>query len=122
MNKRLLELAEQTKEHNWDDERGHPISMSAWNKTQAFLDICAAEKFPEPYVSPCGDGTVHFNWFTSDGNRAVVEMDWDGYSQSETIGMWTEMEKGKEPKFVTLTDENADSLLGFLKKFFKKEE
>lgn len=123
MNEKIKELREYTKESGWDDEQGRAIPSGSWDKAEAFLSVCESEKLPTPWVSPCGDGTIHFTWTKASGDSGVIEMYWDVVLTLEDhMGMWTEIPKNGDPVFVTFTQENADEALGYLVDFLTKTE
>ena len=59
-----------TSQNNWAgiDVVELAISLDAWDN--AFNLICRTHKeidsLPEPFVSPCGDGSIHINWQNDD--------------------------------------------------------
>lgn len=76
---RFAALALETRENNWDGERGRAISGTDW---KAALDLCAlvsalAPERAEPFVSPCGDGSIHVEWNDGSG-KVIAEVSADG--------------------------------------------
>ncbi len=67
---------------NWF-EGGLEISADKWIAAKAFHDsVQEASGWVEPFVSPCGDGTIHIAWVKSDriANTLMnIEIDGDTY-------------------------------------------
>ena len=68
---RLADLEALTRVPNWNDEDDEAIPESTWGSARAFL--ASASDLPEPVISPCGDGSIHFSWTSPNGARVIVE-------------------------------------------------
>jgi hypothetical protein len=68
-------LVQQTRTANWDAEQGEPIAPAQWVSAMLLAFRALFASLPVPFVSACGDGTVHLQWTTRFGNRGVVEID-----------------------------------------------
>jgi hypothetical protein len=57
-------LCQETSVPNWDLENGHPVSKDLWWTAKLFYDRIVTEEcnWLLPFVSPCGDGSIHFSW------------------------------------------------------------
>lgn len=72
--KRMSTLAQLTKQPNWDDEGAVAIDAGEWSRAVDFLKRIEMLALPLPFVAPCGDGSIHFNWTESSGQRLNVEL------------------------------------------------
>ena len=70
---RFAELEALTRAPNWNDEDDEAIPESTWGSARAFLASASDLRLPEPIVSPCGDGSIHFSWTAPNGARVIVE-------------------------------------------------
>ena len=59
---RLKRLAAMTESPNWDSENGEVIPGSEWKYALEMYHTTRNWGLPEPFVSPCGDGSIHFRW------------------------------------------------------------
>lgn len=59
---------------DWDDDNAEAISAETWGRALLFL-AQADGIFPggnEPFISPCGDGSVHFFWHDRPISRRLL--------------------------------------------------
>lgn len=86
----LAQMASETDRSDWDDEGGAAIPEDIWMNVDCLLDTLAVLNVPEPFVSPCGDGSVHLAWVTGDGSRLRLEVGphfaWCARTCSRVIG------------------------------------
>ncbi len=78
---RIKELVGQTASRDWDGEGGEPIEPRQWDDARALVSRAVRELLglPPPFVSACGDGTVHLQWTTPHGDRGIIEIGRDAY-------------------------------------------
>ena len=57
-------LCQLTSVPNWDLENGRVITRDLWWTAKLFYGRIATEEscWLLPFVSPCGDGSIHFSW------------------------------------------------------------
>ena len=109
---RLDALLEETSKENWDLERGVPIEKEYWEKARLFLKDVEQRlpHVPPPFLSPCGDGCIHIEWFGKGDNRATAVLEvckGSGYRWTR-LGSWTEengWEKIHEPVALNTLEE-----------------
>lgn len=68
-------LEKETSEDDWDGERGEAISSVQW--VDAVLTLVAVvldAHLPLPHVGASGDGFVHLTWFSTGGDRLLIEV------------------------------------------------
>jgi hypothetical protein len=72
---RLFELMSMTREPNWNDEGDAAIPGEEWIAARDFVRYAQSllENCSEPFVSPCGDGSIHLSWKRADGGRLTIE-------------------------------------------------
>lgn len=66
MNEKFHALAELTANANWDCEHGLAIPDTAWQGAWLIYQLFKKHALPEPFVSPCGDGSIHFTFHFKD--------------------------------------------------------
>lgn len=68
-------LASETAKPNWDFDGAPSIPTEEWGAAAALCERATLiAGLPEPFVNPCGDGTIHIRWFLKDGTRFLIEM------------------------------------------------
>ncbi len=55
-------LSRETAQPDWDDEQGLAISRADWDRALELYRKTCGLGLPEPFPSPCGDGSVHLSW------------------------------------------------------------
>lgn len=50
---------------------GEPLAPEDLEWATRFAGLALG--LPDPWVAPCGDGSVHLTWFGSDGRRFVLD-------------------------------------------------
>jgi len=96
---RVDRLARMSAEAGWDHLRSRAITGTTWKRVIDLLELTGS---PEPFVSPCSDGSVHLNW-TNNNDSFLVEVsdgkvDWtivEGRSvvSNMTTGEWPDDEE-----------------------------
>jgi len=72
---KIKELAQLTKNENWDDEGGVAISRADWDRALKFYQQIRSRANPSvPFIAPCGDGSIHFNWSDASGRSLNLEL------------------------------------------------
>lgn len=66
-------LSQETRNVGWDDEEGVPIPEREWANVLSFYRMAIRHIKLDPFVSPCGDGSVHLSW-TREDSRFVLEL------------------------------------------------
>lgn len=104
-------LCADTSYDDWDCERGHAISSDLWWTARLFYDRAVSEEssWIKPFVSPCGDGSIHFSWVYG-YRRFSIEITDGLWYCSEKDGSWRQSVDGHLP------DEIYDRLQAFYKK------
>src|SRR5436190_17519022 len=75
----IEELASLTADTNWDDEHGLAIGRSEWNRAWEFYKRLRKKGIPNPFIAPCGDGSIHFNWVDESRRRLNLELKENNY-------------------------------------------
>jgi len=70
---RLRHLARDTQRDNWDDEGGVAIPPFEWQRAWSLCNESRRLGLPFPFMSPCGDGSVHLWWSAPDGREFRLE-------------------------------------------------
>lgn len=61
----FVKLSRLTQQPNWDLEGGEVISEAQWQIAERFyakVKVAQGNQWKAPYVSPCGDGSIHMTW------------------------------------------------------------
>ena len=72
---RIEYLKKETQKNDWGDFGDRHIPSKMWN--QCYKDaiwFSDMSKLGLPFVSPCGDGSIHMCWFHQDGREFVIEI------------------------------------------------
>src|SRR4051812_42550943 len=87
---RLARMARMTSVAGWDEPRSKAIPRAHWESVSGFLRTATLEipNLPEPFVSPCGDGSIHVWW--ADASRAF------GVEAFQDCIYWSEERGGDE--------------------------
>jgi hypothetical protein len=84
---RIQKLDQMTQTTGWDGEHGVPIPDSEWKRAeQLYLLSKTIPGLPEPFVSPCGDGTIHFRWSVSSDRQFKIEFRGEEITWSRRVG------------------------------------
>jgi len=59
----IIKMSYETSVPGWDEERGLPIPPEEWMVAISLYAHCCQAGLPEPFISPCGDGSVHLNLY-----------------------------------------------------------
>lgn len=73
----LAILQRATERDGWDDQGGVAVVATTWAEAHRMLSLIARQPgpaLPNPFVSPCGDGSVHLTWRNRSGDRGVLEI------------------------------------------------
>lgn len=73
---KIAQLEAETAQEDWDSEGGEIVRASQWEDARSVASRATRDMVdvPHPFVSACGDGTVHLQWTTRDGDRGVLEI------------------------------------------------
>ena len=72
---RMAQLRASTSSPNWDADGATPLDPEVISHAERLAKyvVANAPLAPDPFISPCGDGTVHLRWRTSSA-KVVVEV------------------------------------------------
>lgn len=73
-------LRQYTKNFNWGFDHELPIEDELWDDAEQMLEQLA--DLPKPFVSPCGDQTIHLSWNIGE-DTYVIEVGKEKYYWSE---------------------------------------
>lgn len=113
----ISEMREYTKAHNWDDDQGMNIPDSSWDEAERLLSIFRERKWPAPFVSPCGDGTIHFAWSRPDATRGVLEVFWPRPEYPGIQMWWTEAPMDGELVISHIMENHEQTVLRYIENF-----
>ncbi len=76
MRTRIEELAKETARPDWDSDGGMAIPLSEWTRAMHLFTKASmlVSKMARPFISPCGDGTIHIEWLKPDRKRLIIEL------------------------------------------------
>ena len=79
LKERFARLARETSVSDWGVEDEASIGGATWAKAADFVAFVQSEipGLPDPFVAPCGDGSIHFDW-RAQNRLLTVEMSEDG--------------------------------------------